>query len=64
MLLRALDRPLTAGELATRLGQVPSGISHHVAALEQAGLVVRQRRGQSVVVYRTARGSSLLQLYT
>jgi DNA-binding transcriptional ArsR family regulator len=59
-----LDRPLTAGELAERLGQVPSGITHHLTVLESAGLVARQRDGQSVLVRRTARGAGLLALYT
>jgi DNA-binding transcriptional ArsR family regulator len=64
ILLRALDRPMTAGELAVLLGIVPSAITHHLAALEPAGLVLRQRRGRSVLVHRTARGGRLLQLYT
>ena len=61
-ILTVLDRPLRAGELAERLGQVPSGVTHHLAVLESAGLVTRERRGQSVLVRRTARGTALLNL--
>ena len=62
-LLRALHQPSTVGELATRLEIVPSGITHHLRTLEPAGLVVRERRGQSVFVHRTKRGTMLLALY-
>jgi DNA-binding transcriptional ArsR family regulator len=62
-LLQALDRPSTVGQLAARLGFVPSAITHHVSVLEPAGLVVRERRGQSVLVHRTQRGTELLALY-
>ena len=62
-LLRALDRPATAGELAARLSLVPSGITHHVDVMEPAGLVTRERRGQYVVVRRTARGARLIELF-
>jgi DNA-binding transcriptional ArsR family regulator len=62
-LLRALDAPVTAGALADRLWLVPSGVTHHVHALESAGLVARERQGSSVLVRRTARGTDLLALY-
>ena len=62
-ILRRLDRPATAGELAQALLAVPSAATHHVTALEAAGLVRRERRGRHVVVRRTARGEALLALY-
>ena len=62
-LLRALERPATVGELAARLHLVPSGITHHIQVLEPAGLVRRERRGQFVLVHRTARGTELLELF-
>jgi DNA-binding transcriptional ArsR family regulator len=62
-ILRALDRPATAGRLAERLLAVPSAASHHLAILEKAGLVLRERQGRSVLVHRTARGTDLLALY-
>jgi len=63
-LLRALDRPATAGELAARLSLAPSGITHHMQVLEPAGLVMRERRGQYVSVHRTPRGSRLVELFS
>ena len=53
----------TAGELARLLHGVPSMASHHVRALERAGLVIRERDGRHVRVRRTSRGSQLVQLY-
>ena len=61
--LRLLDRPATAGAVAAALEAVPSAATHHVRALEAAGLVVRERAGQHVRVHRTDRGTALLALY-
>ena len=62
-ILRELDSPRTQGHLAELLMVVPSAVTRHVAALESAGLVYRQRRGRHVIVHRTARGSAVLDLY-
>jgi DNA-binding transcriptional ArsR family regulator len=62
-ILRELDRPASNAGLAQVLETVPSAASHHVTALEAAGLVVRSRSGRSVTVRRTARGEALLALY-
>jgi DNA-binding transcriptional ArsR family regulator len=62
-ILRLLDRPANAGAIAAGLQTVPSAATHHVTALEAAGLVVRERRGSHVLVRRTARGTALLALY-
>jgi DNA-binding transcriptional ArsR family regulator len=62
-LLRVLDRPTVAGRLAEALHTVPSGVTHHLRALESAGLVTRERRGSHVLAHRTARGTALLGLY-
>lgn len=62
-ILRALDQPRSVGELARRLIAVPSAATHHVDALQDAGLVYRERQGRLVQVRRTARGSALLALY-
>jgi DNA-binding transcriptional ArsR family regulator len=62
-ILRFLDRPATAGRLAEALLAVPSAASHHLAILERAGLVARERQGRRVLVHRTARGTDLLALY-
>ena len=63
LLLRELERPRSIGRLAETLIAVPSAATHHVGALEDAGLVIRERSGRSVVVHRTERGSSLVGLY-
>jgi DNA-binding transcriptional ArsR family regulator len=62
-ILRALSRPTSIGRLAEALRVVPSAATHHVSALEAAGLVTRDRRGRQVLVCRTARGEALLALY-
>jgi DNA-binding MarR family transcriptional regulator len=51
------------GILAKALIAVPSAATHHVGALEAAGLVSRERAGRRVIVHRTARGTRLLALY-
>lgn len=61
--LRQLDRPATAGQVAEALLAAPSAATHHLAVLEKAGLVVRERRGRHVIASRTTRGSELLALY-
>ena len=62
-LLRRLDQPQAAGEIARALGYTASAISFHLRGLEASGLVSRHRRGRSVIVHRTARGAQLLALY-
>ncbi|MQA76572.1 MAG: helix-turn-helix domain-containing protein [Solirubrobacterales bacterium] len=63
LILRHLDRAVTAGQIAEALIAVPSAASHHLAILERAGLVERERRGRNVLVRRTTRGSEILALY-
>jgi ArsR family transcriptional regulator, arsenate/arsenite/antimonite-responsive transcriptional repressor / arsenate reductase (thioredoxin) len=40
---------MAAGELASRLGQPPSTLSFHLAALEQSGLVQSTRQGRHII---------------
>ena len=61
--LRALRCPISIGRLAETLRSVPSAATHHVGALEAAGLVTRDRSGRHVLVRRTERGEALLALY-
>ncbi len=63
LLLSALRGPLSIGRLAEVLMAVPSAATHHVGALEAAGLVTRERAGRRVMVHRTARGAELVALY-
>jgi DNA-binding transcriptional ArsR family regulator len=38
-------------------------VTHHLTALERAGLVTRERDGRHVWVHRSARGSELAAIY-
>jgi DNA-binding MarR family transcriptional regulator len=62
-ILRALGRPASIGTFADILHAVPSAATHHVNALQAAGLVERHRHGRNVLVDRTAHGEALLELY-
>jgi DNA-binding transcriptional ArsR family regulator len=62
-ILRALAQPTTIGRVAEALRLLPSAATHHVGALEAAGLVVRDRHGRHVIVRRTRRGEALLEIY-
>lgn len=63
LILRHLDRPMSPGRLAEALIAVPSAASHHLAILERAGLVERERQGRNVLVRRTERGTGIVSLY-
>ena len=62
-ILRSLDSRQPVGALAEALQASPGTATHHVAALERAGLVLRERRGRMVLVSRTLRGTALLTLF-
>ena len=62
-ILRLLDQPRSAGRLAKAMAATPGAATHHLHALEAAGLIIRERAGRKVVVHRTHRGSRLLSLY-
>lgn len=57
-LLRSAAGPLTMGKLAAAVGCSPRMTTYHCTQLEAAGLIVRERHGQSVWVSRTTRGTS------
>jgi hypothetical protein len=63
-LLRAAGGPITMGKLAAEVGCSPRMTTYHCTQLEAAGLIVRERRGQSVWVSRTTRGHELVDLLT
>ncbi len=52
-LLGALEAPASTTELAGRLGRSAGGISVHLTALRDAGLVSAARQGRSVLYVRT-----------
>jgi len=62
-ILRRIDQPTTAGQLAADMVFTPSAITHHLDALERAQLTIRERHGRHIIVHRTARGTELLNLY-
>lgn len=62
-LLQRLDTSRTAGRLAQMIDLTPGAVTFHLRALENAGLIVRERRGRNVIVRRTDRGTQLLALY-
>ncbi|MFH8987861.1 ArsR/SmtB family transcription factor [Streptomyces sp. NPDC017940] len=59
--LEALVDTSSTGELARRVGVLPSSVSQHTAVLRDAGLVRSVRHGQSVRHSLTPLGSALLR---
>jgi hypothetical protein len=61
-LLRAMGRPVSMGQLAAATACSPRMTTYHCDRLEAAGLILRERHGQSVWVSRSARGGELVDL--
>jgi DNA-binding transcriptional ArsR family regulator len=61
LLLTGLDAPASTTSLAGRLGLSPSGVSRHLIALRDAGLVQSTRHGHEVRYARTRLGSDVLR---
>lgn len=61
-ILLALHHQLTVGELAAAVPCAPTTTIYHLNQLAKAGLIIRERRGTSVRVSRTARGDELVDL--
>jgi DNA-binding transcriptional ArsR family regulator len=59
-LLTELDAPACTAELAARTGITRPGVSQHLTALRDAGLVTAHRAGRTVLYARTAVAESLL----
>ncbi|MEO0031422.1 MAG: hypothetical protein RIS94_1180 [Pseudomonadota bacterium] len=49
LLVQAGAQGLAAGELALRVGVMPSSMSFHLAQLANAGLVDQRREGRSII---------------
>jgi DNA-binding transcriptional ArsR family regulator len=60
-MLASLDAPASTTQLAARLRISPGGVSQHLMALREAGLVAGQRQGRSVLYARTALGDRMLE---
>ena len=60
-LLASLDRPACTTALAQRHGMSPSGVSRHVIALRDAGLITGARHGHEVRYARTRLGADLIR---
>ena len=59
--LASLDDPLSTTALAALMELSPAGVSRHLLALRDAGLVSAQRHGHEVRYRRTRLGSALLR---
>lgn len=59
-ILASLESPASTTDLATRLGLTAGGVSQHLGALHDAGLVAPLRLGRSILYSRTALAESLL----
>ena len=61
LVLTALDQPLSTTALAAMTELSPAGVSRHLLALRDAGLVSATRHGHEVRYRRTELGSALLR---
>jgi DNA-binding transcriptional ArsR family regulator len=60
-ILTALAHPASTLTLAARLGLSPAGVSRHLIALRDAGLIAGRRHGHEVRYTRTSLGAALLR---
>lgn len=60
MLLADLDAPRTTTDLAVRLEMTPGGVSQHLTALRDSGLVSAQRHGRQVLYCRSSLADGLV----
>ncbi|MFJ8663140.1 DUF5937 family protein [Streptomyces sp. NPDC093795] len=60
LLLTELDTPASTTQLATQCGLSAAGVSQHLIALRNAGLVTAHRSGRSVLYARTTVADQLL----
>jgi DNA-binding transcriptional ArsR family regulator len=61
LVLTSLDEPLSTTTLAALMEVSPAGVSRHLLALRDAGLVSTMRHGHEVRYGRTSLGSALLR---
>jgi DNA-binding transcriptional ArsR family regulator len=60
LILAALDQPLSTTALAAATELSPAGVSRHLLALRDAGLLTTARHGHEIRYRRTELGSALL----
>ena len=60
-ILAGLATPASTVDLAARLRASPAGVSAHLKALREAGLVTGRREGRAVLYARTPLGDALLR---
>lgn len=60
LLLTELESPAATTELARRAGISAAGVSQHLTALRDAGLVTAHRAGRSVLYARTSVADALI----
>ncbi|HEX5298521.1 MAG TPA: DUF5937 family protein [Streptosporangiaceae bacterium] len=63
LILTALDQPLSTTALASATELSPAGVSRHLLALRDAGLLTTARHGHEVRYRRTELGSALLRAH-
>jgi DNA-binding transcriptional ArsR family regulator len=61
LVLASLEHPLSTTALAALIEASPAGVSRHLLALRDAGLIAGTRHGHEVRYARTALGSALLR---
>ena len=61
LVLAGLDKPLSTTALAALMGRSTAGVSRHLLALRNAGLVSTARHGHEVRYRRTALGAAVLR---
>lgn len=49
LLVKAGEAGLNVGEIGQYLDQAPSTLAHHLSSLVEAGLVVQERQGRTVI---------------
>jgi DNA-binding transcriptional ArsR family regulator len=59
-LLQQLDAPVSTTELARRLEMAAGGVSMHLRALRDAGLLTAERHGREVLYVRTELADELV----
>jgi hypothetical protein len=64
LVLSSLELPLSTTALAALIEVSPAGVSRHLLALRDAGLIAGERRGHEIRYVRTALGSALVRMST